>query len=429
MKLPELLAPAGTPECLDAAVGCGADAVYLGLKSFNARLRSANFSYAQYEAALRSLHKTGRKLYVAVNTVFQERESDRVYQLLQYLEKTGADGVIVQDLGVLKMIHDFFPALAVHASTQMNISSAHGANVLSKYGVRRVVLARELSLEEIAGVASGSSVEMEVFVHGALCLSASGLCLFSSFLGGKSANRGMCTQACRRQYSAGEEAAGYYFSPPDLQLLGSVRELAETGVAALKIEGRMKSAEYVAAVTSAYRRVLDALASDSEEQYERALKEGERLLRADFARAKTNYRISGGAENPPERWLNPAQSGGAGIYLGAVRKTSTRGGICRVWLPGTEHTLEAGDTIRVHSAGDTRRVTHKITSAEPAPSGGERGQWLSAPEGVREGDEVYVIQKKAKHRYAPVLPRDLSPYKKQPGFDSAPPPNQSPCRS
>ena len=197
----ELLAPAGTPEALDAAIAEGADAVYLGLKSFNARMRSTNFAYSQFEGALRSLRRSGRRVYVTVNTVFEQREADRVYQLLKYLDAAGPDGIIVQDFGILMMAREF-KHLKIHASTQMNIASTRGVNALSKYGVSRVVLARELSLEEIRSIRQNTNSELEVFVHGALCASASGLCLFSSYLGGKSANRGLCTQACRRLYHA-----------------------------------------------------------------------------------------------------------------------------------------------------------------------------------------------------------------------------------
>ncbi|MDR2608365.1 MAG: U32 family peptidase, partial [Treponema sp.] len=183
----ELLAPAGSPEALDAAIGEGADAVYLGLKSFNARMRSANFAFSQFEGALKNIHRMGKKVYVTVNTVFEQREGDRMYQLLRYLSGIGPDALIVQDFGVLKMVQDNFPSLKLHASTQMNIASGRGANALSRYGVSRVVLARELGLEEIRSIRANTNLELECFVHGALCISVSGLCLFSSYLGGKSA--------------------------------------------------------------------------------------------------------------------------------------------------------------------------------------------------------------------------------------------------
>ncbi len=178
----ELLAPAGSPEALDAAVGEGADAVYLGLKDFNARLRSANFTYSQFEAALRALRRIGKKVYVTVNTVFEQREADRMYQFLKYLAGHGPDALIVQDFGVAAMVKSEFPSLRLHASTQMNIASGRGANALSRHNFSRVVLARELSLEELKGIKNETNLELEVFVHGALCISVSGVCLFSQYL-------------------------------------------------------------------------------------------------------------------------------------------------------------------------------------------------------------------------------------------------------
>ena len=256
----ELLAPAGNIESLDAAIGEGADAVYLGLKSFNARLRTSNFAWNQFEAAVQAVHRQGKKIYVTLNTVCEERETERLYRLLSYLDKIGPDGLIVQDFAVIRMCQQFFPNMELHASTQMNVESAAAANFLSKEGLKRVVLARELGLEEIKQIKQGTNAEIEMFVHGALCVSESGLCLFSSFLGGKSANRGMCTQACRRFYTAeypeGVEQ-GYYFSPCDMQLIDHIPDLMEIGVDSFKIEGRMKSAEYVGCVVAAYRYVMD----------------------------------------------------------------------------------------------------------------------------------------------------------------------------
>ncbi|MDR1748291.1 MAG: U32 family peptidase, partial [Spirochaetaceae bacterium] len=210
----ELLAPAGTIEALDAAVSEGADAVYMGLKSFNARLRSSNFAWNQFEAAVNALHRLNRKIFVTVNTVIEERETERLFRFLTWLEKVGPDGIIVQDFGVVKMVRDYFPGLRIHASTQMNIASAKAANTMGRSGLSRVVLARELGLEEIEAIRAQTRIELEVFIHGALCVSESGLCLFSSYLGGKSANRGLCTQACRRLYTAeinGCPKEGYYF--------------------------------------------------------------------------------------------------------------------------------------------------------------------------------------------------------------------------
>jgi len=418
MKDVELLAPAGSPEALDAAIGEGADAVYLGLKDFNARMRCANFTYSQFEGALRSLRRMGRKLYVTVNTVFEQREADRVYRLLKYLADTGPDGLLVQDFGIITMARDNFPSLKLHASTQMNVASASGVNLLSRHGFTRVVLARELSLDEIRDVRANTNMELEVFVHGALCVSVSGICLFSSYLGGKSANRGMCTQACRRFYSAHSGKnydsweGGYYFSPADLELIGQIPALVNAGINSFKIEGRMKSAEYVGAVVSAYRMVIDSL-HEGEDTLRRAIDDAESILKNDFARTKTVYMINGtiGID-----WLNPKQSGGTGIPLGNLLKVKGRGEDSRGLIPAGMLALSAGDSVRLHRSDDSDRVSHKLGFVEKGPDG---GSWISIPEGFSTGDSVYLIQTKAMtRRYSPVIGREGK--SRSPGRETSP---------
>jgi putative protease len=419
----ELLAPAGSPEALDAAVGEGADAVYLGLKDFNARLRSSNFTYSQFEGALRALRRIGKKVYVTVNTVFEQREADRMYQFLKYLAGQGPDALIVQDFGVAAMVKSEFPSLRLHASTQMNIASGRGANALSKHNFSRVVLARELSLEELKGIKNETNLELEVFVHGALCISVSGVCLFSSYLGGKSANRGMCTQACRRLYRPAahgstldkEGESGYYFSPNDLQLLERLPDLAGAGINALKIEGRMKSASYVGAVVSAYRLVVDAVANGGEEEIKRSIEQGREILRNDFARPKTRYFFDGKTSAAGLDWLNPAQDGGTGISLGTILKVKGSGGERRALVcPPQGMSLSAKDSVRIHRSDDSDRVTHKIAFVKPDGS----HYWISAPEGSL-GDSVYLIQtKEMRKRYAPVIADNKGG--KGPGRDKAP---------
>jgi len=423
----ELLAPAGSPEALDAAVGEGADAVYLGLKNFNARMRSANFTYAQFEAALRSLRRMGKKVYVAVNTVFEQREADRMYQLLKYLAAVGPDALIAQDFGVLAMVRSEFPQLKLHASTQMNIASGRGANMLSRSGVSRVVLARELSLEELRSIRSETNMELEVFAHGALCVSVSGLCLFSGYLGGKSANRGMCTQACRRLYHRGEDGDstgdGYYFSPADLQLLEYLPAFAAAGINALKIEGRMKSADYVGAVVSAYRMVLDAISQSDEEKIQYSIAEGQKILRGDFARSKTAYFFNTARTDDGVNWLNPAQDGGTGIGLGVIEKIQGKTGERRALVSGGELSAAVlpavGDSIRLHRSDDSERVSHKVQFAEAMPD----GLWLSVPDGFDRGDRVYLIQTKAmSKRHKPVIAHNAGTGGRGPGHEKAPPP-------
>ena len=446
----ELLAPAGSPEALDAAIGEGADAVYLGLKNFNARMRSVNFTYAQFEAALRSLRRMGKKLYVTVNTVFEQREADRVYQLLKYLSVAGPDALIVQDFGVLAMVRAEFPQLKIHASTQMNIACGRGANVLSRHGVSRVVLARELSLEELRSIRGETNVELEIFAHGALCVSASGLCLFSSYLGGKSANRGMCTQACRRLYRQGEEenASGYYFSPADLQLLEYLPDIADVGINALKIEGRMKSADYVGAVVSAYRQVLDAISEGGEEKIRRSIAEGQNILHGDFARSKTTFFFNTAQGENNTSWLNPSQDGGTGISLGVIVRTQGKADERRALVCGSGPSPDGmfadgssedgagqpagiqpvniqpavGDSIRLHRSDDGERVSHKLRYAEAAGGGvTSSSYWLSIPSGFGKGDRVYLIQTRAlSKRHKPVITHNASAGGRQPGYEKAP---------
>ncbi|HOD57990.1 MAG TPA: peptidase U32 family protein [Rectinema sp.] len=409
MKKVELLAPAGSPEALDAAIGEGADAVYLGLRSFNARMRTTNFAFNQFEAAVYACHYRSRRIYVTVNTVFEERESDRIYQLLEYLATVGPDGIIVQDAGVAKIAHDYFPSLPLHASTQMNIASAAGCNQLSRAGFKRAVLARELSLEEIRQIRQYTSLELEVFVHGALCVSASGLCLFSSYLGGKSANRGQCTQACRRLYES-EKGKGYYFSPDDLELIEYLPDLITAGADAFKIEGRMKSAEYVGTVVSAYRFMLD----NYEKDRERAILKAKAILQSDFARRKTNFFISGKSED----YIHPEQSGGTGIALGKIRDARTIDG--KRWaLLNSYEGLAERDSVRIHRKDDSGRITAKIHAIRYEVY----GMLLLLDGDWRQNDELYLIQTASMTRnYKPVLPKNLDKFHKFPSNHAAPRP-------
>ena len=420
----ELLAPAGNPEALEAAIAEGADAVYLGLKSFNARMRSSNFAWNQFEATVDVLHKRNKKIYVTVNTVVTEDEMERLYRFLTYLNNVGPDGIIVQDLGLIQMAHKYFPQLKLHASTQLNIASAKAANTMSRWGISRTVLARELSLEEIRDVHANTSCELEVFVHGALCVSESGLCLFSSYLGGKSANRGMCTQACRRLYTAHEpegDREGYFFSPADLQLIEYIPDLIQAGVASFKIEGRMKSAEYVGTVVSAYRYVIDNWGADKKA----AVETGKRILANDFARKKTSYRFK---STRAEEVLNPDQAGGTGIYLGIIDgikkgdvqevpyKDGTRA-VHYVQLKDGHYTPEKGDSVRIHKKDDSGRESWKIQDIIESKS----GAWLQLPADSGKGDSVYLLQTKAMtKRYPHLLPASLEKYRRQPNDEALP---------
>ena len=270
--MPELLAPAGSFEALTAAAQNGADAVYLGGKSLNARAGAGNFDREELKAAADYLHERGKKLYVTVNTVVKQAELKVLYDLAEQLAYAGADAAIVQDFGVCEVLRQVLPGLKLHASTQMAISNPQGARYLKKRGFERVVLARELSAEEIARC-SAEGIETEVFCHGALCVACSGLCLFSSLVGGRSGNRGACAQPCRLPYRLKGAAsdAGYLLSPKDLMTAPRLDKIIAAGATSLKIEGRLKRPEYVAIVTGIYRHLLDGKPFTAED--EEALKQ------------------------------------------------------------------------------------------------------------------------------------------------------------
>ncbi len=255
----ELLAPAGSDEALKAAVMSGADAVYAGGIKFSARAGAKNIE--DMAAAAAYCHKYGVKLYAAVNTLFKEKELAELVEYALYLNSCGVDGVIIQDAGAFEIFKETVPELERHASTQMTAADRYDAQYLYERGFSRVVLARELTKEEIADVREHTDAELEVFVHGAICMCYSGQCLMSSIIGGRSGNRGRCAQPCRQYYTITENgvkiAGGYVLSPRDLALVDNVTELEDMGIDSLKIEGRLKRGEYVAAVTGVYRRCLD----------------------------------------------------------------------------------------------------------------------------------------------------------------------------
>lgn len=253
-KLPELLAPAGSEEALYAAVAAGADAVYLGGRSFGARAFAENFDEEQMRRAVRYAHLHGVKVYVTVNISIYDRELCEAAEYCASLYRMGVDAVIAADVGLISLLRRRLPALEVHASTQMSLHNTEGVRFAAALGATRAVVARELPLAEIRRVTKESPLEIEVFLHGALCVSHSGQCLFSSLVGGRSGNRGECAQPCRLPYN-GE--GRYPLSLRDLCLASHIRELCDAGVASLKIEGRMKSADYVYRVTRIYRTLLD----------------------------------------------------------------------------------------------------------------------------------------------------------------------------
>lgn len=336
---PELLSPAGSLEAFFAAMEHGADAVYTGLKSFSARAKAKNFSLGDLEQMVGYAHQRGRRVYTTLNTLVKEKELPQLIDTLDSLERIGVDAVILQDLTVWNLARRYFPGLALHASTQMTIHNSAGVQMLERLGFKRAVLARELSIDEIAVIRNRTKMELEHFVHGALCFGFSGQCYFSSWLGGKSGNRGRCAQPCRRRYQHRREQ-GYYFSTNDLSAIDLLDELQAAGVSSFKIEGRMKSAEYVANVVAAYRTVLDAPAEHKTE----AIQAAKNQLKDSFGRPPTRGFLPGGR---PTDIAVPNVQGATGRRLGKVDQVTGHKIRFRTGSP-----LHLGDRLRIQPQTD-----------------------------------------------------------------------------
>ena len=252
----ELLAPAGSMEAVAAAIQNGADAVYLGYGDFNARRNAKNFSREEFAAAVSYCHVRGAKVYLTLNTLLTDRELPQAAEFAAEASALGADAVLVQDMGVLRMVRQVAPDLPIHASTQMTVHNLDGVKMVADLGMTRAVLSRELSRDQIEYICQNAPIEIEVFAHGALCMCYSGQCFLSSIIGGRSGNRGLCAQPCRLKYGWGDKADSYPLSLKDLSLAGHLRELRKMGVKCVKLEGRMKRPEYVAVVTGIYSRAI-----------------------------------------------------------------------------------------------------------------------------------------------------------------------------
>lgn len=257
MKRVELLAPVGSIEALDGVINAGADAVYLAGKNFGARSYADNFSDDELIYAITKCHLFNVKVYLTLNTLIKEKEFELIYPFLYPLYENGLDGVIVQDLGVVKFISEAFPKLPIHLSTQMSICSSYATSLFSKFNVTRVVPARELSLSEIIELKENSKLEIECFIHGAMCYCYSGKCLFSAVIGSRSGNRGKCAQPCRLPYSRNNSNSIYPLSMKDMCTIEMIPQLIDAGIDSFKIEGRMKKPEFAAGVTSIYRKYID----------------------------------------------------------------------------------------------------------------------------------------------------------------------------
>lgn len=307
----ELLAPAGSLEILKGVIESGADAVYVGGSMFGARAYANNFTEEELLEAIDFAHLRGVKVYLTVNTLIKNSEFSKLYDYLLPYYKRGLDAVIVQDIGVVKAIHEYFPSMEIHTSTQMTVTGADGVRFLSQFGVTRVVMAREVSLAEMKHIHEETGMELEAFVHGALCYSYSGQCLFSSILGGRSGNRGRCAQPCRLPYTVEGKKDEYILSLKDMCGIKALDKLHDAGVYSLKIEGRMKQLEYACGVVKYYRSYIDSKKPVSDADYDRIKALGNRCGFTDryyfdhngsdmVTYVKPNF-VSNAAEPSPEK--------------------------------------------------------------------------------------------------------------------------------
>jgi putative protease len=410
-KKPEILAPAGDEAALRAALAAGADAVYFGLQAWSARARATNFGDDALAAAIDLLHRHGGKGYVALNTLVFDAELDAVEASIRRCAEAGVDAVIVQDLGVARLVRAIAPGMPLHASTQMTCTDAEAVELAAELGASRVILARELSLEDVAAIRSRTDVEVEVFVHGALCVAYSGQCLTSEAIGGRSANRGACAQACRLPYELVVDGAvkdtgdrAFLLSPEDLEASQLVPRLVELGVASLKIEGRLKGPAYVAATTALYRAAVDAsfgeVPAPSEAERATALATFTRGSGPGFLAGVDHQRLvdgrtcdhrgellgvtSGVVREGGKAWLRIAAKralepghgllvegtkGGAGEVGGRVwMVTRAKGDEQRVWL-GPERTIPSDlSGRRVFLTDDPSAEKRALAMAERAPA-------------------------------------------------------------
>ena len=351
----ELLSPVGDFECLQAAVQNGADSVYLGGSNFNARASASNFDNEGLKKAIQYAKLRNVKINFALNTLIKDDEFDNAVNLAKYVYSLGSDAIIVQDLGLAKYIINNLPGMDVHASTQMTIHNLQGVLALEKLGFKRVVLSRELSLSEIEYICNNSNVEIEVFAHGALCISYSGQCLLSSTIGARSGNRGRCAQPCRLPYELIDDNnntldKGYILSPRDLCSIKYIPDLIKAGVTSFKIEGRMKTPEYVAVVTSIYRKYIDLALS--EENYVVDENDIKKLMQV-FNRGGFSSGNLSDEENLD--YVYKEKSNNMGLYIGNVSSFNKNKGLITF---KTKETLSIGDSISLE------KEAHKYTVSE-----------------------------------------------------------------
>lgn len=396
MKKPEILAPAGNMECLKAAILAGCDAVYLGGNMFGARSFAGNFDYDELKEAVTYAHLYGVKVYVTTNTLIYENEVDRFTKYIEYLVSINVDAVIMQDIGMMDKIRKEFPELEVHASTQMHIHNEEGVKLVKELGLTRAVLARETDYETIANIKKNVDIELEIFVHGALCISYSGQCLMSSLIGNRSGNRGTCAGSCRHKYDVLDENLNqknvekYNLSTKDLNSLNNLEKLIKTGADSFKIEGRMKSKAYVYLVVSLYRKAIDSYFETgkieiSEKDLEDLKYTFNRLFTKGFLFKTDNNDI-----------INPFRPNHLGVEIGKVLKYEKE----FVTIKLTKN-LNINDGIRFISKEDTGFIVTSMFKNKQRIKEAKKGDIVSIPskDKIKAGSQVvktldYNVDKK-----------------------------------
>lgn len=386
---PELLAPAGSIESFHAAINAGADAVYLGLEVFNARLRAKNFTTKTLSYLVPYAHSRGVKVYVTLNTQIKQKELEGLIHVLYQLEQIGVDALITADLGLIEVAKANFPSLKLHGSTQMAIHNRAGIRGAEKLGLSRVILARELTCEEIGNIKKGTTLQLEVFVHGALCYSVSGMCLASSYLGGASGNRGMCTQVCRRKFRQ-KSTEGYFFSPHDFCAIEYLSHLSQLGVSSFKIEGRMKGPEYVDTVVRAYRASIDDAGK---------IPEMKKILAYDLGRPKTSFFLGGVTFSG---LIDQHKPSGTGLLIGEILSSTSDG----IMVSG-ELELFPGDRLRVHPQDGFEGVSVNVIDSKSTDN--KLQITTQIPVG-KKGDLVYLVSRKGRYEKLTVPQKaDITP--------------------
>ena len=368
----ELLAPAGNLECALAAFDEGADAVYAGLKKFNARERTENFSAEEMSKLIAYAHKHGRKVYVTFNTLVKETELDEAAAELARLEKLRPDAVIMQDIGMVRLAREYFPGLTLHGSTQMSLHNSAGLQFAKELGLSRVILERQTTLPELEAIMrSDPPVEVELFIHGALCCCISGTCLLSSWLGGWSGNRGKCKQPCRRRHHSAD-GNGFFLSAQDLETLEILPRLMKTGVTSFKIEGRLRRSDYVSHVVAAYRMAMDA-AAKSDEEFRAVLP----VARARLARTLgRKWSLGYYTRQSAEKLIKHDSLGVSGLLCGKVTSVSRNG-----FTVSAGRTFYEGDMLRVQPVSGDEGPAFRITRMSV------RGHNTAK---ANRGDEVFI---------------------------------------